>query len=82
MNIPCKIPNHKALAHLVFESNVFSGHLTDLSQWMDFCTSCPQQGVKCHLRYLHFFKRERTGGSMNIPFEIPNVKVFNPLGFN
>jgi hypothetical protein len=31
--------------------------LTDLSAWMGFCTSSPQQGVKYQLWYLDFFGR-------------------------
>ena len=31
-----------------------SGHLTDLSCWVEFCTSNPKQGVQCQPRYLDF----------------------------
>ena len=54
----------KVLAHLEFKSKVLPGPLNDLSAWVGFCTSSPQQGVKCQLRYLDFFGSER--GSMNI----------------
>jgi hypothetical protein len=66
INIPCKIPNGKVLAHL--GSKEFPGAFTDLSVWVGFCTSSPQQGVKCQLRY----RGER--GSINIPCKIPKVK--------
>jgi hypothetical protein len=36
----------KVLAHLGFQSKVFPGPLTD---WVGFCTSSPQQGVKYQL---------------------------------
>jgi len=39
----------KVLAHLGFNSKVLPGPITDLSAWVGFCTSSPQQGVKCHL---------------------------------
>jgi len=41
--------NNKVLAHLRFELKVFPGSLTDLSAWVGFCTSSPQQGVKYQL---------------------------------
>jgi hypothetical protein len=50
INIPCKIPDCKVLTHLGFKSNVLPIPLTDLSAWVDFCISYPQQGVKCQLR--------------------------------
>jgi hypothetical protein len=40
------IKDGKVLAHLGFQSMVFPGSLTDLSAWVGFCTSSPQQGVK------------------------------------
>ena len=45
----------KVHAHLGFQSKVFPGPLTDLSAWVGFCTSSPQQGVKYQLWYLIFF---------------------------
>ena len=36
----------KVLDHLGFRSKVLPGSLTDLSAWVGFCTSSPQQGVK------------------------------------
>jgi hypothetical protein len=33
----------KVLDHLGFKSKVFSGPLTDLSAWVGFCPSKPQQ---------------------------------------
>ena len=50
MNIPKKYINDgKVLAHLGFQSKVLSEPLTDLSVWVGFCTSSPQQGVKYQL---------------------------------
>jgi hypothetical protein len=40
------IKDGKVLVHLGYQSKVFSGPLTDLSAWVGFCTSSPQQGVK------------------------------------
>jgi hypothetical protein len=40
--------------HLGYKSKVFPGNLTDLSAWVGFCTSSPQQGVKYQLWYLNF----------------------------
>jgi hypothetical protein len=39
----------KVLVHSGFNSMVLSGPLTDLSAWVGFCTSSPQQGVKYQL---------------------------------
>ena len=50
INILGKIPYGKVLAHLGFKSKVLPMLLTDLSACVDFCTSNPQQGVKCQLR--------------------------------
>jgi hypothetical protein len=41
--------------HLGFKSKVLPGPLTDVSAWVGFCTSSPQQGVKFQLWYLIFF---------------------------
>jgi hypothetical protein len=41
--------NGKVLDHLRFKSKVFPGSLTDLSAWVGFCTSNPQEGVKYEL---------------------------------
>jgi hypothetical protein len=38
----------KVLDHLECQLKVFPGPLADLSAWMGFCTSSPQQGVKYH----------------------------------
>jgi hypothetical protein len=40
------IKGGKVLDHLGFKLKVFPGPLTDLSAWVGFCTSSPQQGVK------------------------------------
>jgi hypothetical protein len=40
------IKGDKVLAELRFKSNVLPGPVTDLSAWVGFCTSSPQQGVK------------------------------------
>ena len=42
----------KVFSHLGFKSKVLPRPLTDLSTWVDFCTSSPQQGVKYQLWYL------------------------------
>jgi len=34
---------------------VLPGHSTDLSGWVGFCTSSPQQGVQYQILYLDFF---------------------------
>ena len=39
----------KVFCHLGFKSKVLPGSLTDLSTWVGFCTSSPQQGVKYQL---------------------------------
>jgi hypothetical protein len=45
-----KLPKHgKVLSHSGLNSKVFPGPLADLSAWVGFCTSSPQQGVKCQL---------------------------------
>ena len=38
-----------------------TGPLTDLSAWVGFYTSSPQQGVKCQLWYFEFFFVEGAG---------------------
>jgi hypothetical protein len=43
------IKDGKVLAHLGFKSTIFPGTLPDLSAWVGFCTSSPQQGVKYQL---------------------------------
>jgi hypothetical protein len=40
------IKDGKVLVHLGYKSKVLPGSLTDLSAWVGFCTSSPQQGVK------------------------------------
>jgi hypothetical protein len=62
------IKDGKVLDHLGFKSKVLSGSLTDLSAWVGFCTSSPQQGVKYQLWYLIFFMEG--GVSINIPWKI------------
>jgi hypothetical protein len=44
-----QISNGKVLAHLGIKSKVLPGPLTDLSAWVGFWTSIPEQGVKYHL---------------------------------
>jgi hypothetical protein len=39
-------PSIKVLDHMGIKSKVLPGPLTDLSAWVGFCTSSPQQGVK------------------------------------
>jgi hypothetical protein len=43
------IKDGKVLDHLGFKSKVLAGPLTDLSAWVGFFTSSPQQGVKYQL---------------------------------
>ena len=51
-----KLPkNGKVLSHLEFKWKVLPGPSTDLSAWVVFYTSSPQQGVKYQLCYLYFF---------------------------
>jgi hypothetical protein len=45
------IKDGKVLAHLRCQSNILPGSLTDLSAWLGFHTSSPQQGVKYQLWY-------------------------------
>jgi hypothetical protein len=73
------IKDGKVLAHLGFQSKVFSGSLTDLSDWVGFCTSSQQQVVKYQLLYLIFFYE---GGSIWISHEkyIKDGKVLDHLG--
>jgi hypothetical protein len=61
------IKDGKVLAHLGFKSKVFARSLTDLSVWVGFCTSSPQQGVKYQLWYLNFFFVE--GGLYTYPMK-------------
>jgi hypothetical protein len=49
------IKDGKVLDHLEIRSKVLPGPSTDLSAWVGFCTSSPQQGVKYQLWYLIFF---------------------------
>ena len=42
----CKIRNGKVLAHLEFKSKILLRLLTDISAWVGFWTSSPQQGVR------------------------------------
>ena len=59
------IKDGKVLDHLGLKSKVLPGPLTDLSAWVGFCTSSPQQGVKYQLYYFYFFLWRRV--SINIP---------------
>jgi hypothetical protein len=43
------IKDGKFLNHLGLKSKVLPGLLTDLSAWVGFCTSSPQQSVKKQL---------------------------------
>jgi hypothetical protein len=43
------IKDGKVLAHFGFKSKMLPGSLTDLSAWVAFCTSSPQQDVKYQL---------------------------------
>jgi hypothetical protein len=56
------IKDSKVLDHLGFLSKVLPGPLTDLSAWVGFCTSSPQQGFKYQLYYFIYFFME--GGSL------------------
>ena len=55
INIQWKIPNGKVLAHLGIKSKVLSRPLTDLSAWVGFWISSPEQGFKYQLWYLNIF---------------------------
>jgi hypothetical protein len=55
-------------------SKVLTGPLTDISVWVGFCTSIPQQGVKFQIRYWGL-------GPINSFCAIPNGNVFAHLGF-
>ena len=71
----------KVLAHLEIKSKVLPGPLTDLSAWVGFCTSSPQQGVKYQLCYLNFFVER--GVSINFQKKyMKDGKVLAHLGFN
>jgi hypothetical protein len=48
------IKDGKVLDHLGCQSKVLPGPFTDLSAWVGFCTSSPQQGVKYQHWYLIF----------------------------
>ena len=43
------IKDGKVLARLGLQSKELPGSLTDVSAWVGFCTSSPQQGVKYQL---------------------------------
>jgi len=78
LNMPWKIPDGKVLAHLGFNSKVLPKSLTDISAWVGFYTSSPQQGVKCQLR----LKNKFWGIFLNMPWKIPDGKVLAHLGLN
>jgi hypothetical protein len=48
------IKDGKVLAHLGIQSKIWPWPLTDLSAWVGFCISSPQQGVKYQIWYLIF----------------------------
>ena len=62
------IKDGKVLDHLGIKWTVLPGPLAELSAWVGFYTSSPQQDVKYQLWYLIFFY----GGevSINIPWKI------------
>ena len=67
----------KVLSHLGLRSKVLPGPITDLSIWVDICTSNPHQGVKYQLWYLEFF----WGDPINIPWKLAtDGKVLSQLG--
>jgi hypothetical protein len=61
------IKDSKVLAHLGFRSKVLSWPFIDLSAWVGFCTSSPQQDVKYQLWYLKFEKIIVEGGLYKYP---------------
>ena len=74
------IKDGKVLAHLGCQSQVLPGPLIDLSAWVGFCTSSPQQGVKYQHWYLIFFLWR---GALLISHEkyIKDGKVLDHLWF-
>jgi len=54
----------KVLSHSGFRSKVLHAPSTDLSAWVGFCTSRPQQGVKYQLLFGFW------GDPINIPWTI------------
>jgi hypothetical protein len=62
------IPDCKVLVHLGLWSKVLPGLVTDLSAWVGFGTSSPQQGIKYRLWYLDFVLWRRV--SINISCKI------------
>ena len=61
------------------DGNIFPGRLTELSAWVGFCISSPQQGVKYQLSYFDFFG----GGGLWISDEkLPkDGNILSHLGF-
>ena len=58
----------KFFSHLGFKAKVLLVPLTDLSAWVGFCTSSPQQGAKYQLWYLDIYLGG--GGAINTPWKI------------
>jgi hypothetical protein len=75
------IPDCKVLVHLGLRSKVLPVLVTDLSAWVGFWTSSPQQGIKYQLWYLDFFCG---GGSLQTSHVkyIPDGKVLAHFGLN
>jgi hypothetical protein len=55
ISIQWKIPNGKVLAHLGIKSKVLHRALNDISAWVGYCISSPQQSIKCQLWYFNLF---------------------------
>ena len=66
-NIPCTITKGKVLAHVGFSSKVSTMPSTDLTAWVGFSNSSPQQSIKWQHRYRR--------GSINISCRIPNGNI-------
>jgi hypothetical protein len=63
---------------LGLKSKVLPGPLTNLSAWVEICTSFPQQGVKYQLWYL-----DCVGDPINIPWNIAEGRQSSfPLGIS
>jgi hypothetical protein len=75
------IKDGKVLNHLEFKSKVLPGPLTDISAWVGFCTSSPQQGVKYQLYYYYFFME---GGLYKYPMKniIKTAKFLTTWGLS
>jgi hypothetical protein len=64
------IPNGKVLAHLGFRSWVLFVPLTDLSAFLVFLTSSPQQGANNRLIFDFFCRKVRGSINMNFSWDI------------